>query len=157
MYVISEAPNGKLMKTDQTIKNNLKTWLQNYRMINDTIDILDPFIINLGIEFVIRTSSNANKYDVLSNCVSALSAKYLNSLYIGESFLISDVYQALKEVEGVLDVVKVKIVNKKGANYSGNVIEINNNLSPEGNELICPKNAIFEIKYPSVDIVGKIK
>ena len=98
MYVISEAPNGKLMKTDQTIKNNLKTWLQNYRMINDTIDILDPFIINLGIEFVIRTSSNANKYDVLSNCVSALSAKYLNSLYIGESFLISDVYQALKEV-----------------------------------------------------------
>ena len=71
--------------------------------------------------------------------------------------MISDVYQTLKNVEGVLDVVKVKVVNKKGANYSGNIIEINNNLSPEGNELVCPKNAIFEIKYPSVDIVGKLK
>ena len=157
MYIISEAPNGKLIKTNQTIKNNLKTWLQSYRMINDTIDILDPFIINLGIEFVIRTNSGANKYDVLSNSMNVLAAKYLNPLYIGESFLISDVYQTLKEVEGVLDVTKVKIVNKKGANYSGNVIVINDNLSPEGNELVCPKNAIFEIKHPSVDIIGRLK
>jgi hypothetical protein len=157
MYVISEAPNGKLIKTNQTIKNNLKTWLQSYRMINDTIDILDPFIINLGIEFVIRTKSGINKFDVLSNSISALSIKYINPLHIGESFIISDVYQTLKEVDGVLDVVKVKIVNKNGSNYAGNVIEINNNLSPEGSELVCPKNAVFEIKYPSVDIVGKLK
>lgn len=157
MYVVSEAPNGKLIKTNQTIKNNLKTWLQSYRMINDTIDILDPYIINLGIEFVIRTNSGTNKFDTLANSISALAAKYSEPLYIGESFVISDIYQTLKNVEGVLDVVKVKVVNKIGANYSGNVIEINDNLSPEGNELVCPKNAIFEIKYPSVDIVGKLK
>ena len=50
----SENSFGKLTKTNATIKNNLKTWLNQYRMINDTLDILDPYIINLGIEFVVR-------------------------------------------------------------------------------------------------------
>ena len=49
MYVVSEDSNGKLAKTNSTIKNNLKTWVDNYRMINDTVDILDPYIINIGI------------------------------------------------------------------------------------------------------------
>jgi hypothetical protein len=157
MYVRSDSPGGKLTKTNLTIKNNLKTWLNHYRMINDTIDILDPFIINLGIEFVIRTSPNVNKYDALSAALISLQNSLMDPFYIGESFLLSDIYQILKETEGVLDVLAVKIVNKKGSNYSGNVIVINDNMSPEGNELVCPKNAVFEIKFPKVDIVGKVR
>ena len=56
-YVISENTLGKLTPTNDTIKKNLKVWLNNYRMINDTIDILDPFIINFGINFVIKPDS----------------------------------------------------------------------------------------------------
>ena len=56
-----------------------------------------------------------------------------------------------------MDVVKVKIVNRTGTNYSGTELDINNNMSPEGTYLIAPKNAIFEIKFPDVDIVGKIR
>ena len=60
MYVISEDQFGKLTATNLTIKNNLKTWLNHYRMINDTIDILDPFIINLGIEFQVKQIGRAS-------------------------------------------------------------------------------------------------
>ena len=157
MYVVSESPSGNLTQTNLTIKNNLKTWLNNYRMINDTIDILDPFIINLGIEFIIRTSPNVNKYDALSAALTTLQNEFSQPFYIGESFLISDIYQVLKNIEGVIDVLAVKLVNKAGSNYSGNVLVINDNLSPEGNELVCPKNAVFEIKFPEVDIIGKVR
>ena len=145
------------VQTNSTIKNNLKTWLNHYRMINDTIDILDPFIINLGIDFVVKPTSGIDKFTLLDSCVAALTKKYATAFYIGEHFNISDVYQELKNVKGVLDVVKVKLNNKTGANYSGVVIDINNNFSPEGTMLIAPKNTIFEIKYPTTDIRGKIR
>ena len=157
MYVISEDSEGKLTTTNATIKSNLKTWLNHYRMINDTIDILDPYIINVGVEFVVTPQIGANKYEVLNRCTNTLQEKYNTIYYIGEPLYISDIYQELKTVTGVLDVVKVKLVNKKGSTYSSIEYDINQNLSPDGSYLIIPKNAIVEIKYPSVDIKGKVR
>lgn len=157
LYVLSEDSFGKLIKTNSTIKNNLKKWLNEYRMINDTIDILDPYILNIGIDFSIKTVNGANKFATLSRCVTKLANFYESGFFIGESMTISDVYQQLKNVRGVLDVVNVTVRGKTGANYSGANIEINKNLSPDGDRLLCPKNAIFEIKFPAVDIKGKVK
>ena len=157
LYVLSEDSFGKLIKTNSTIKNNLKKWLNEYRMINDTIDILDPYIINLGINFSIKTINGADKFATLNRCVTKLANFYESGFFIGESMTISDVYQQLKNIAGVLDVVNVTIIGRTGANYSGSNIEINKNLSPDGDQLLCPKNAIFEIKYPTADIKGKVK
>ena len=157
LYVISEDEFGKLTQTNSTIKNNLKTWLNHYRMMNDTIDILDPYIVNLGIEFVVQPTKGVDKFTLLDSCVDALRRKYATAFYIGEHFNISDVYQELKGVKGVLDVQKVKITNKTSTVYSGVSLNINNNLSPEGTMLVAPKNVIFEIKYPTTDIKGKIR
>tara|TARA_Y100000034_G_C6887847_1_gene407869 strand:- start:105 stop:1904 length:1800 start_codon:yes stop_codon:yes gene_type:complete len=157
IYVISEDSSHKLTTTNSTIKNNLKTWLNHYRMINDTIDILDPYIINLGIQFIVKPQVNANKYVILDACVNALTMKYKTNFYIGEPLYISDIYQELKGVTGVLDVVKVKLVNKTGSSYSSVVFDINKNLSSDGDHLVIPKNAIVEFKYPSIDITGKIR
>ena len=157
LYVLSEDSFGKLIKTNSTIKNNLKKWLNEYRMINDTIDILDPYIINLGINFSIKTINGADKFATLNRCVTKLANFYESGFFIGESMTISDIYQQLKNVAGVLDVVNVTIIGRTGANYSGSNIEINKSLSPDGDQLLCPKNAIFEIKYPTADIKGKVK
>ena len=126
-------------------------------MISDTIDILDPYIINLGIDFSIRTTSGADKFGTIDNCISKLTEFYKNGFFIGETVLISDIYNELKNVRGVLDVLKVNFRIKSDSNYSGVTIDINKNLSPDGNELIIPKNAIVEIKYPATDIRGKAK
>ena len=157
MYVISEDNFGKLTTTNSTIKNNLKTWLNQYRMINDTIDILDPFVINLGIEFQIRPKANVDKYTLLDAAIAALAADFDTTLYIGEALYISDIYSRLNAVDGVLDVTKVKITNKTSGQYASTVFDVNSNLSPDGSYLIAPANCIFEIKYPAVDIKGKIK
>ena len=157
MYIVSEDAFGKLTTSNDTIKTNLKTWLNQYRMINDTIDILDPYIINLGVDFLVKTVIGVNKYSVLDACVDSLKDLYKVALFIGEPIYISDVYSRLKDVNGVLDVVKVKLVNKTGTSYSGSTIDINKNLSPDGTYLIVPKNAIVEIKYPETDIKGRIR
>jgi len=157
MYVISEDSQKKLVKTSDTIKNNLKTWLNNYRMINDTIDILDPYIINIGINFVIKTKIGADKHIVLSDSISALREMFDSGFYIGESMYVSDIYSKLKNVSGVLDVIRANVVNMNGAGYSSVEFDINQNLSAEGDYLIVPKNAILELKFPGVDIKGKVR
>ena len=157
MFVISEDSFGKLQKTNSTIKRNLKIWLNEYRMINDTIDILDPFILNFGIEYSIKTTPGADKRTIIARCNSALAQKFNNNYYIGESIIISDIYSTLNNVTGVQDVIKARITSRTGTNYSSATIDINNNLSPDGNQLMIPKNAIVEFKFPETDFVGKAK
>jgi hypothetical protein len=157
VYVVSEDTIGKLIKTNDTIKNNLKVWLNNYRMINDTIDILDPFIINFGINFVVKPENSANKFEVLDLCVEQLANKYRNPMFIGERLSISEIFSELNKVKGVSDVVKVQVVNKNNSDYSGVVFPIRENLSPDGDYVLTPQNAILELKFPEVDIKGKLR
>ena len=157
MYVISEDNFGLLTNTNSTIKNNLKTWLNHYRMLSDTIDILDAYIINFGVEFVVSAKTGADKFDVLERCVEALRNRFAGSYYIGQHIQITDIYSELNKIEGVADVSSVKLVNKTDDQYSSVVFDINNNLSRDGTYVIVPKNAIAELKFPRTDIRGKIR
>ena len=157
MYVISEDQFGKLTQSNAVIKNNLKTWLNQYRMLSDTIDILDAYIINFGIEFIVTPQLGADRYDVLDACIAQLTRKFMNPYFIGEHLYVTDIYSELNKVKGVLDVTKVVITNKSGGNYSSTEFNINQNMSPEGTYVISPKNSLFELKYPQTDIVGKVR
>ena len=157
LYVVSEDPQGKLTNTNNTIKTNLKTWLNHYRMINDTIDILDPFIINFGINFVVKPETKSNKFEVLDACVAALAAEFSTPLYIGERLSISRIFNILNNVNGVNDVVRVNIVNKNSSAYSNVFFSIHDNMSLDGDYILTPSNAILEMKFPSVDIKGKLR
>lgn len=157
MYVISEDTSGKMTLCNSTIKNNLKTWINQYRMINDTVDILDPFILNFGIEFVAKPQKMSDKYIVLDRCIEALREHFEQPLFIGEALYISDIYEVLKKVTGVLDVTKVRVFSKSGGGYSSAAIDINENLSADGSYVVVPNNAIMELKYADVDITGKIR
>ena len=72
-----------------SIKNNLKTWLGSHKIISDTIDLLDAIIVNLGIEFEIRTEQSVNKYQVLQKCFDILQREYSVKHLIGQPFEIS--------------------------------------------------------------------
>ena len=157
MYVISEDNFGKMIVTNSTIKNNLKTWVNHYRMLSDTIDIVDTFIINFGVDFVVRPSSNVDKYELLRECVSGLQDYFSTSYFIGEHINVANLYKRLSDVKGVLDVVSVRLTNKNGGNYSSVQFDINENTSPDGTYVAIPKNAIAEMKFPTSDIRGKIR
>ena len=156
LYVLGEDSNGYLTSANNTVKNNLKTWLAQYKMMNDTIDIIDGKIINIQIEYTVVATHDSNKYDVLQATQDMLKAKYANPTYIGEPFYISEIQTALNKVEGVSDVKRVKVTQKVGGNYSDYRFDIKANTSPDGRYIIMPHNVAFEIKFPDADIKGTI-
>lgn len=157
LYIIGEDDRGKLATANSTIKSNLKYWLNQYRMINDTIDILDAKIVNIGIEFHVVSHRDANRFDVLHAATTALKKKFPQPLYIGEPIYISDIYTALNKVENVVSVKKVKIVNKQGTNYSSTRFDIRANTGADGSYVKVPENVVVEVKYPNLDIKGTVE
>ena len=157
LYVISEDNNGFFVTTNSTIKENLKTWLGQNKMINDTIDILDARVVNFGVEFSLRGALGINKYDTLRRASQALQDFLAIKKDIGESIFINDMYQVLNKVRGVVDVIQVRIVNKYGAGYSSVSFGMRDNMSQDGARIQAPKNVVFELKYPSTDIRGTVK
>jgi hypothetical protein len=126
-------------------------------MINDTVDILDAKVVNIGIEFEIVSNKGINKYDVLESATRTLGSKFGRSMFIGERFYITDVYTELNKVRGVADTSKVKLVSKRGANYSSSALNIDKFMSLDGRYLSVPDNVVLEIKFPKIDIKGTVK
>jgi len=157
IYVISENTDGSLIQSNSAIKNNLKTWINQYKMINDTVDILDAKIANVGINFIATAFAGANKYDVLDACVTVLKNIFNKTFYIGEPLVISDIYQALKTVNDLMDVITVNIEIKTGAAYADPPISIGEAKSADGRYIIAPIDTVFEIKFPNQDIKGTIQ
>jgi hypothetical protein len=157
LYVVSEDEYGKLIQSNSAIKENLKTWLNKSRMINDTIDILDANILNFGIDFEIVVDTTADRYEALNNALFEVKQEFSRVRDIGEPLFITDVYKSLKKAKGVLDVVDVKISVKTGGLYSDNFIDITTSTSPDGRYINIPQDYVFEVKYPDNDIKGSIK
>jgi len=157
IYVISEDTRGKLIASNSALKQNLKIHLNRYRMINDTVDILDAKVVNVGIEFEVVSSTEVDKYETLDNAVRALRTKFNRSMFIGERLYITDIYTELNKVRGVADTSKVKLVSKRGANYSSSALNIDKFMSLDGRYLSVPDNVVLEIKFPKIDIKGTVK
>lgn len=157
IFVLSEDHNGDLMPPTSTLKNNIKTWLSNYKMINDTMDILNGKVVNIGIEFVAVSDVHTNKFDLLNLAKINLINDLADIKYdLGEPFRISDVFRTLKNTEGILDVTKVKIFKRKGNIYSSFFYNIEENTTPDNRLIRIPEYAAFEIKFPNSDIIGTI-
>lgn len=157
IYVVSEDVDGNLIETSEVVKQNAKMWLQKYKMINDTVDILDAKIVNYAIEFEFISDSNVNKFEVLNRVVQELEQEVQMKKDIGEEISISDLKKVINRTEGVVDVTNLKIINRTGGNYSTVYLDFEDMMSDDGRYIKCPKNCIFELKYPESDIIGIAK
>ena len=158
MYVLAENISGKFAAPTTQLKLNLKSWLDRYRMINDSIDILDGKIINYGIEFEVIAETDSNRFEILNNCVKRLREKLVNvSKEMGEPVYLTEIYKHLNSVPGVVDTTAVKLVNKTGGSYSSFNYEIDKNLSADGRFLIVPADTVADVLFPDDDISGVVK
>ena len=157
IYLLSEDDNGLLTTSSPSLKNNVKTWLSNYKMINDTIDILDGRVVNIGIEFDAISDINFSRFEVLQNAKNNLVEEMAAIKYdMGEPFRISDILKFLKNTEGVLDVTRVRVFRRTGQGYSTFFYNLDANLTPDGRLITIPESAAFEIRFPNADIIGTI-
>jgi len=156
LHVVSLNNFDNLVQTNTRIKENLKNWLAEYKILTDTIDILDVKIINLKIIFNLIVDPRSDRTQVLSNVRGRLTSFYSTKSQIGEPFNKLDVLREIRKVSGILDVKDLEIKNLTGNEYSSIVFNIEDNTTSDGNLIVIPKNAIYEIKRPDIDIVGNI-
>jgi len=156
LYVISEDSAGNFMETNSTVKENLKIWLNKNRMLNDSIDIFDCKVINIGFTYTIIADPEFDKYSVISEANSKLNALVLEKMFIGEPFYISKIYNTLNKLDGVIDVKRVRCSINSGSPYSAIDISSDELYSDDGTYLKTPKNAVLEVKFPNNDIKGTV-
>ena len=112
LYLISQNNNGHLSETNDVTKNNVKNWINQYKSLNDQIEIYNPKIINIGIEFTVSVDKKFSQTTVFEKCISELQTLYSSKFYIGEPLYLSRIYSTLNRVDGVIDVRKVKSIQQ---------------------------------------------
>jgi hypothetical protein len=156
MYVLGYDSNKNLTNLNQAIKQNLKTYLGEYRMITDGVNIIDGFIVNIGCDFEVICYSNYNKREVLANCLLKVQEYFnIDNWTFNKPINISEIELILANVEGVMSVPSVKISNLCCVDaYSDNSYNIEQ--ATKG-KIVYPSldPCVFEVKYPNKDIKGR--
>jgi len=158
LYVLSYDSNNNLRVCSNTLKQNLSTYLSQYRVIGDSVRIKDGFIINIGVNFEIVVLPDYNNNDVLLACINSLKEYFaIDKWSINQPIILRDLFIILNQIDGVQTVKNVNIVNKVGTNlgYSQYAYDIE---GATQTDVIYPSldPSVFEVKYPSSDILGRV-
>ena len=157
LYVLAFDSNGNLTTASSTLKQNLTTYLSQFRTIGDSVAIKDAFIVNIGINFEIITLPNFNSNDVLRRCIIALQNYFnIRNWQLNEPIIYRDIFNLLDRIEGVQTVKNISFSNKtvNDGSYSQYAYDvqgatIDNVLYPSIDPMI------FEVKFPNTDIKGR--
>ena len=155
MYVLGFDSNKKLTNLNQAVKQNLKTYLAEYRVLTDTVNILNGYVVNIGVDFEIICYSNYNKREVLTACVTELQDYFnIDRWTFNKTINISEIELVLANVEGVVSVPMVKVYNLCGEPYSTNRYNVDE--ATKG-KIVYPSldPCVFEVKFPNKDIKGR--
>jgi hypothetical protein len=156
LYTLAYDNNRNLQTATVNLKNNLKTYLSQYMLLTDAINIKDAFVINVGITFDIILRPNYLGRDVLVQCNNLLIDYFdIRNWNINQPIDISSIYTLLDTVKGVQTVQKVEITNNTGGLYSEYAYDIK---GATKNNIVYPSYdpMIFEVKFPDIDIKGRI-
>ncbi len=157
LYLLGYDNNGRLTQLNRAVKENLKTYLNEYRILTDGINFNDGFIINIGVEFEIIVYPNYNKSEVVGKCIAQLKDYFnIDKWTFNRTINLSEVELALANVEGVSSVPLVKVTNKCGGNYTNNSYNID---AATKGKIVYPSldPSVFEIKFPDSDIKGRAR
>lgn len=163
--------DGKLAnRSSSTLKENLATWLADYRMINDYVEINDGRVLNIGLTIDLFVDKSLNKSEIVNNVIQKTKSYFdVKNFSMGQDIYLSDLIENLNNVGGVLNVINIRVDNLLGGLYSVNqatqsIVEENNQTIPIVRTLntsdftiFGEPNSMYEIKFPEKDIKVRIK
>jgi len=168
MYLLGHTGNKKLTQVNQAVKENLKLYLSQYRLLTDAINLKDAYVINIGVKFNIITRRGFNKNDVLFKAIQQVKNFFATEKWqINQPIVLSDLAYQISLVDGVVSIVPpetnnpqknlIVITNKHLTtdNYSGNVYDMDS-ASKDGVVYPSLDPSIFELKFPDSDIEGRV-
>jgi hypothetical protein len=156
LYILAYNSNKQLTQASNTLKQNLVTYINQYRMVTDAINIKDAYYINIGINFDITVLSGYSNKDVLTSCIAVIQDHFNTDKWaINQPITISAITSQLLQIRGVQSVVKLEIVNKQGGDYSQYGYDIAG-ATKNGNIYPSLDPAVFEVRFPNTDIQGRV-
>ena len=158
LYVLTYNSDKQFEYANSTIKENLRQYMRQYRILTDSIQIKNPFIINIGVNYDVITRPNYNSYEVLLRCNERLIELMKNdNMQIAGPIVLSTLIVELDKIDGVQSVENFEVVNltDSDSGYSPYAYSIEN---ATRNGIIYPSldPCIFEVKYPRQDIRGRV-
>ncbi len=160
IFVISRDKNKKLGLTPDTLKKNMRKYLNEFRAVSDAFDILDAQVINFALDFVIVAHPASNKTQVAQKAIRAL-AKILDTknFQIDMPIALSDITNTILNTDGVISLVALELSNKTGTIEDRVYSDVSFN--PQANTyqqmVIGPAGSIFELKFPKSDITVSVR
>jgi len=168
MYMLGYTSDRKLTQLNEAVKQNVKTYLSQYRILTDAINIKDAYIINVGVRFSIIVRRGFNKNEVLFRAIQAVKKHFeIKKWQINQPIVLNDIAYVISLVDGVISVVPpqdnnpnkniVVIENKHkvSESYSGNIYDMDAAIR---DGIVYPSldPSIFELKFPNIDIEGRV-
>ena len=159
LYILSYDDNKRLVNASQTIKKNLSTYLDRYRMITDSINIKNAFVINIGVQFEITVLPDYQSNEVLLYCINELKTYFnIDNWQISQPIVIADIIRTIANVKGVQSLLNLRVYNlfDEDLGYVPNVYDIDSSTN-DGIILPSMDPSIFEVRYPEKDIKGAVR
>ena len=158
LYVLSYNSNKNLTQTNDALVYNIRHYLQKYKIISDSINIIDGYIINIGVDFKILVYNNFNRKEVLDQCLQKAKDFFnVDKWYFNQPININQLELELAKVEGVQSISEVvfKNLNQNDGNYSPHEYNLS---EATHNKIIYPSldPSVFEVKFPDNDIRGAV-
>jgi len=156
LYLLAYNASGQFVEANRALKENIRTYISQYRMLTDAINCKTAFIINLAVDFEIIIRPNFNSNEVILACIAKLKTLLSNErMQINGPIDISSLISSLDKVNGVQSVVDFDFTNKVGGVYSSNIYDMKSAIK---NNILYPSldPCIFEVKYPNDDIKGRV-
>jgi hypothetical protein len=157
LFIGSKDSNGFLTTSPDTLKKNLRVYLNEFRLISDAVDILDARVINFRVKFSVFINPNANKPTTLQAVISRINEiMNVKNFQIDQPIMLSDIQNVIINTPGVLTLVDLKIENLSGAIQNRIYSNVTHNVKQYTRRGIVygPPGSIFELRYPQYDIMG---
>ena len=158
VYLLSYNANKQLVRPNQALITNLITYLKQSRMLTDAVNIIDGYVINIGVDFTIAVYKGFNKKEVLLNCINTVKEFFaIENWDFAQPINLSQLSLQIAKVDGVQSVANLTISNKTTMDGDYSSIEYDIDAATK-NGIIYPSvdPSIFEVKYPDSDIKGSV-
>lgn len=167
VYILTLDSNGKLSSTtNTTLKENIATYLSNYRMLNDYVEVSNGKVFNLGFEVDLFVDKQFSQSEIIGQVINTITEYFdINKWGMGDNIYIAQLIEEINNVAGVLNIVDLRVYNKVGqGKYSSNEVS-QPYVSDETRQidllgeytLFGDPVGMFEIKYPNQDIKIRVK
>lgn len=155
LYVVSRDSVGKLVPASDSLKKNLSTYLNEFRLIGDAMDVLDASVVNFKINIECSFSTTVNKYELIALIIRKVQSLFTpDKLHLGKPVIKSEIFNEVFNQPGVIAVPKIELVNVAGTiqNKTYSNTQKNLELSLINDVYIAEPYEIYELRYAKSDI-----